>query len=926
MNKKRIINKKGISLVVAMALSVFLLLITGGFLSMSILQQNDTGEELNTRQAYVSAKSTLDLAKDWLQNGKLDDIFPDFGTDGYYVFYQVTEGEEIFSAELADLNGDGVIDEKDVKKFFKDNSSCIQYGDAYIKISVDDSGNSTLSSFSSVGDYNSGKENFGDLSVDFVVSTEALEEDANGVVKDAVVPEEDYGSSNTQIKRIPIPGSANRFMMVGQQTNFTLLKSYSDNSGQTYRTIADSNIQNGTRVWRPNLNSEDKTNKSNYTVDSHFPLVFTDPLQYDTDENRAVFKAYNEGIYLLGSFNLKNNKDYGNIDTNVAMFTNNVVYGTQFHCRFLVLGNNIAARNSDSLHVFSYDNAITYKNKTGVVLYIPKTIYSYVGSTQKKEFEPGYYLLETNLTLDGKKYASLFNEPSLTSIDTSNIDALPADIREIINSNLYSSLVTISGQTATVNNVQSAGDQNKAYPDIAKIQITYDNGKFSEDKKVFNSNSGATRTGLTGNDGDNTKFYSKWDTTSIYCAPNEMPDSGTRYDLYCGGSFNFLWYSINDMKVKSNSKIYLSSSNNVLTIGPDCGESVQKVTTDSGYYFESNHNGTGTTASNVMKASDSDSSFYVCPSPYEKNSTTIKLTVMNNFTVSYSEKEYTIYKGEYEIPQYEGDIQNWTDSHGMDLFSDKAKAYFSRYSEIDDDTGESPDGKVTVIKTTITIEDLSKKAIKAWEDPCNWLDSGKVVKPGVPADLRRTDEQIYDYFVDLDVASGTLSGDYKATSIDAIFSNDTRFTNATLYARQLKITASKLSGDGLFFNTFDLNAEAEARVTTEAAKIECYATFKSNEPGSVAQKGQLIHFVKPDGATNTSLVLCDAHGNPTGKTIKYGTYFIPITSSNINILDPDSWYGSQKYYLVKKDGTTEYKKFSTNEYKYNFTFDESGYF
>ncbi len=51
---------------------------TTTFLSIAMLQQKETGTTMNSRQAYVSAKSALDIAKELLNDGKLS--LPDSGS------------------------------------------------------------------------------------------------------------------------------------------------------------------------------------------------------------------------------------------------------------------------------------------------------------------------------------------------------------------------------------------------------------------------------------------------------------------------------------------------------------------------------------------------------------------------------------------------------------------------------------------------------------------------------------------------------------------------------------------------------------------------------------------------------------------------------------------------------------------------------
>ena len=69
--KRKINSKKGFSMVLAIALVAVLFLTTTSFLSIAMLQQKETGTSMNSRQAYVSSKSALDIAEDFLSDGKL---------------------------------------------------------------------------------------------------------------------------------------------------------------------------------------------------------------------------------------------------------------------------------------------------------------------------------------------------------------------------------------------------------------------------------------------------------------------------------------------------------------------------------------------------------------------------------------------------------------------------------------------------------------------------------------------------------------------------------------------------------------------------------------------------------------------------------------------------------------------------------------
>ena len=69
LNKHKFNSKKGFSLALALVISLFLLMVTGGITTVAILQNNETGSDMNTRQAYISAKSGLDSMQDMIKLG-----------------------------------------------------------------------------------------------------------------------------------------------------------------------------------------------------------------------------------------------------------------------------------------------------------------------------------------------------------------------------------------------------------------------------------------------------------------------------------------------------------------------------------------------------------------------------------------------------------------------------------------------------------------------------------------------------------------------------------------------------------------------------------------------------------------------------------------------------------------------------------------
>ena len=87
-------SKKGISLAYALVVCLFLIMITGGITTIAILQQNETGSDLNTRQAYISAKGGLSTMRDALKDNVVSsgDLPSDSVRQKYYVMYQSASG------------------------------------------------------------------------------------------------------------------------------------------------------------------------------------------------------------------------------------------------------------------------------------------------------------------------------------------------------------------------------------------------------------------------------------------------------------------------------------------------------------------------------------------------------------------------------------------------------------------------------------------------------------------------------------------------------------------------------------------------------------------------------------------------------------------------------------------------------------------
>ena len=794
MKKQKIINKKGISLVVAMALSIFLMMITGTFLSLSIFQQNETGAELNTRQAYISAKSALDLAKDMVDSGDLP-LPENDGQSQYYVLFK--DGNDIKYVQYDSAEG--------ALNFINSNRDTV-IGDSYIKITNDGGGNYTMTAYSAVGTYTVNGENYGDLTIHFTIDEEPT------------TPEPTTPQPTTPQPIISVPeinpvftsSSSNRFLMVGSQTNFSLLKSA---TGKDYQTLKQEHKSSDTPskvVYEPYLNTNE------CPVNSHFPIVYTNVVKIDSNSYRCVQQAYDDGIYFLGNYTGNETSDYRNPSVaNVSYFTNNNSYGTELHCKFITISRNMTSRTMSgqkSLVVKEYgsDN-YKYNGQYGVVVYLPNgsTFSRYDDSgnqTYSKSYASGYYWLPTGANNEGTDLLSNTN-------GMQKIEVTSDPYKNIANINMYNSLVDASGN---VNDMHSAYE-SEAADGKTKVSILSSNGKFTTSS---DSNSYSTYPRTTYTEG--------YQNYSIYCGPSATPTKAGYYDMYCGKDFNYLWYNKDDMVVKSGVKMFIRSSDNVLTIGPDTAEGVYKHTESWGWEWRSANEGDSAydpdavyTASNVVSAADSSSEFWLCP---YWNQSTYKITIMNDFVVNYNGGSYTVHKGVYGV----------NNSSGINLFSDSGKNFFTSY-----------------VPSTISSD-------------MNWVNStGEInnVKPNVLSGTAN--------FV---ATSGSLSsvGPYTAQYINCDFSGfatPLKTNNANMQTEYIEINAP----NGLM--GFNLNI-----VPSKLSR----ATIKTT--------GQPDRYV--DGLTikiteNMTIVRLDG----THFNIQSGLYLLKAndTSTSINIMDKTTW-------------------------------------
>lgn len=854
--KRRINSKKGISMVLAMALVAVLFLSTTTFLSIAMLQQKETGTTMNSRQAYVSAKSALDIAKELLNDGKLS--LPDSGSL-YYVFYYVEGDPEVhvveFNSSEAALN------------WINDpaNASYTIIGNAYIKITKNSDGSYTMTAVGKENKYDySGDGNTGDLSTKFDVKYNLAEK-------------EETANLTMKQKSITTP-TGNKFLMLGDQASFSLLRSVRqtvNDGGTTFRTLQNSFLDKDKKT----IIYEPKTEAGSTPLTTCFPLVFDKAVKcISNGDSRLKFTAYDNGIYFLGNYNgTELNNDYKSEDDefnnpgDISLYTNSNTYGTALECKYLVIGGNMVCRPASGASgiTLKYSGS-SYDTDKGVVIYFTKDckLMTYRKDEHGNEcntsldYQKGYYYI--NL---GKN-----NTPvDLFSTKATSITTDSEEYKRVSSIDMYSSLVDTNGKLKDIHSAY----EGVCEKDKAKVDILNDNGAFTA---TANSSSFSNQPRPASNINEGWKDY------YIYCSPSEMPTAGGYYDMYSGKEFNYLWYNIKPMKINASAKMSIRSRIITLSIGPDEKETVYynnkgnphsfnqtnlptDVATDSdtvtftardsGKTIYANGNTYEGEDSNKIIQDNKDASFSVKPY-WNEDSFTLK--VVNDFIVQmYDGTTYTIKADDYtDIPE-----------KGLNLFTDEAKKYFESHSTPRVDSNSS---SIKWVKDNNTINDSVNSS--------NLDQSSSVIN------FKAT-------------GGGTLThGTYKGKAIYCDFGNGssgedaivTYGNDATLKADVVSIGADLLEikdGKGLKINTY--SAHNESTCVVDGINID----------------GSMLQITR-----KTTLKFNDDNANSI--TLSPGYYFFPGITTDFDILSKDFWekWNSNPYYKVEKlgDGTETYKK------------------
>ncbi|WP_449074116.1 hypothetical protein [Ruminococcus sp.] len=841
--KRRINSKKGISMVLAIALAAVLFLSTTTFLSIAMLQQKETGTTMNSRQAYVSAKSALDIAKELLNDGKLS--LPDSGSL-YYVFYYIEGDPEVHVVEFSS---------SELALKWINNPSHASYtiiGNAYIKITKNTDGSYTMTAVGKENKYDySGDGNTGDLSTKFDV-------------KYNLVEKEETANLTMKQKTITSP-TGNKFLMLGDQTSFSLLRSVRKtlNEGDTtFRTLQGYDTDNDKKsiIYIP------KNEAGNTPLTTCFPLVFDKAVKSTSNgTSRLKFTAYDNGIYFLGNYTgPKVKSDYNSEAVDISFYTNSDAYGTALECKYLVIGGNMVCRpaTGESGITLKYSGS-SYDTDKGVVIYFTKdcklmTYNNDHSKIKEVEYKKGYYYISLG---DNNTAVDLFSES--TKASAKKIDTDSKEYKRVSSIDMYSSMVDTKGKLKDIHSAYE-GEYEK---DKERVDILNENGTFTA---VPNSSSYSNT--------PRTEFTKGWKDYYIYCAPSEMPTASGYYDMYSGKEFNYLWYNINPMEFNGNIDMSIHSSNITLSIGPDEKETVYynnqiKNSNGNPYFpysfnqtilptdkFATDSNTTKFTAegSNKIKQNNSSASFSVKPYWNEKSFT---LKVVNDFIVEMSDgTSYTIKADDYtDIPET-----------GLNLFSNDAKKYFEGHSTSRVDSNSS------------SIKWVEDNAINTSVDSSNLDQSSSVIN------FKAT-------------GGGTLKEDstYKGRAIYCDFGNGssgkdaivTYGNNATLKADVVSIGADLLErkdGKGLKINTY--SAHKESTCVVDGNPID----------------GSMLQITR-----KTTLKFNDDNANSI--TLSPGYYFFPGITGDFDILSKafwEKWSSSNPYYKAEKlgDGTKAYKK------------------
>lgn len=847
--KRKINSKKGFSMVLAIALVAVLFLTTTSFLSIAMLQQKETGTSMNSRQAYVSSKSALDIAEDFLNDGKLN-LPTNIDDSKYYVFYYDASG----NVQVKDFSN-----ASDAQNFI-DSTDFTVIGNAYVKITKTSDTEYTITAVGSESKYNNTNGgNTGDISAKFEVTQHWEKKEVSTSLR---MSEKKFST--------PPAASSTGFLTLGDQTAFSLLRSQIKstlNEERDFRTIQGMEDKGGLAYI---LRNEAETTP----ISSFFPLVFDKAVKITSNSgSRCRAIAYNNGIYLLGNYSGTDVKSSTGVDLqDICYYPNSdASYGCTLECKFLVIGGNMACKTSAGQKGAAVKYAGSdFATDKGVVIYFTKDNIICKNPNYKEAavYNKGYYFLPIDNETINQTGIDLFDPDTpnkLTKIEDEDLST-DSHYKNLNGIDKYSSLLDSNGN---LKNMHSAYEEKT---DSGKKTVCFleKNGTFkTKDNPLVCTNI------------PKSSYYTGWEDYYTYCAPSAMPTASNKsyIDLYAGTEFNYLWYNVNQMDLNSNVNINIRSRSVVLSIGPEQGEELyynrnkmypynfnQTNLPTSDFATDSGTKKTTITSSgaNKIKQNDATASFNVMPYWGESSFT---LTVINDFTVETANgTTYTVKAGKYtDIPQ-----------EGLNLFDDKAKDYFDSHSTEQEDSDSSG---------------------------IDWVQSGTINTSVADSKLNQSSSVIKFEASN----GGTLkNGAYTAKAIYCDFGNTVKGNNATLKGDAISIGANKLDGsganNGLFINTYGGYSDSICELITKTTITKTDGTTEI-QTNKTPVDGSLLHITR-----DTELVLDDG----LTYSLNEGYYYFPNEKSDFNILSSafwQKWTATNPYYYAKeinKDDTISY--------------------
>lgn len=658
-------SKKGMSLAYALIVSLFLVMVTGGVTTVALLQHNETGSDLNTRQAYISAKSGLDTMKNVLENNVIDSVhLPNsVGDEEYYILYKTNSG-----ARIQYRSFDSLDDLEDEMRDLINNNFVIIGGEGtYFKITQKEPGQYGVTALNTTGKYNNNiTENRGDLSFDIVSYTTYTFEDRTPpaptpapTTPTATIPTLTTlppPTSPTDPTGILIPNSGGDFIMVGQQTALNELSSNADgySAGKAlneYHKLSSGGSGSGTvqnQIIYTYSNEADLKSNSTY-----FPVVFDRTVKITTQFQNAQVAAYNQGVYMLGDAhgsevndcaraeNNNNGEDLGN----VSYFTTNVAYHQKIQCALLVIKHNFVARTNNPIsegpfvHYYGDADKNLYNGAHYVYVYLPNKIRvvttngdNYINRNFDFTKDPGWYMIKSG--------ASICVSSNWQPLDPSLLEAAQG-------LNLYDKIMSYYADGGEIHSGSNETENEKGPGNCVRI-VGNDGGYQGESRESGYSTGKDVGTYFSGD-------YQNRDKMNIFFAPNMSPVNAGYYHWYAGRTFNLQWFRNPNFVVKNGVHIRLSSPTVVLTIGPSAPAGAG-VTTKISNVIEK-QSGANCSIKLYGAANDNGTLRY--------GQGSCKLMAMVPFEVRYDGKSYTVREGTYTgVPS------------GLDLFTDDAKKFF----------------------------------------------------------------------------------------------------------------------------------------------------------------------------------------------------------------------------------------------------------